>query len=180
MLISSEYAELNRRMHERPEYGISGTKYVEVVRQMAKAYNTASILDYGCGKRTMEQGLGFPIANYDPAISGLEARPEPADIVVCTDVLEHIEPEFVSEVLDDIQRCTRRALLATVAVVPAAKLLPDGTNPHRSIHPWEWWFRQLDWRWRMTNFADHKSMFLFIGEPRIGAAYGAEDLRRSA
>ena len=166
MLISREYADLNRRMHEQPDFGIIGQRYVGIVREMARAYDTRSILDYGCGKRTIEAGLGFPIANYDPALEGLDSPPDPADIVVCTDVLEHIEPECVDAVLDDIRRCTRRAFMATITVVPAQKPLPDGTNPHRSVHPWEWWLEKLNMRWRMTNFQDFRKYFLYIGELR--------------
>ena len=166
MLISKEYAELNRQMHEQPEFGIIGQRYVEIVREMSASYQTKSILDYGCGKRTMEKALGFDIANYDPAIPGLDKSPMPADIVVCTDVLEHIEFPCLDEVLIDLRRCTKRAFMAVITVVLAGKTLPDGTNPHRIIAPFDWWLPRLNLLWRMTYFNDLKKRFIYIGEPR--------------
>lgn len=165
MLISREYVEQNRRMHERPEYGVIGHTYANIAAGLANHYRTASILDYGCGKRTLEQALGFPILNYDPAIDGLDGIPEPRDIVMCTDVLEHIEPECLDAVLDDMRRCTLVAMMAAITVVPAKKLLPDGTNPHKICEQWEWWHERLSKRWRMTNFVDMRKRFVWIGKP---------------
>ena len=165
MLISKEYAEINRRMHERPEYGVMGQTYAHIVSGLANQYRTASILDYGCGKRTLEKALGFPIWNCDPAIDGLDDTPAPRDIVACTDVLEHIEPECLDAVLDDMRRCTLRVMMSAITVVPAKKLLPDGTNPHKICEPWEWWHERLSKRWRLTNFLDMTKRFVWIGTP---------------
>lgn len=166
LLISKEYAEINRQMHSRPEYGVMGQEYAHIVEGLAKQYRTASILDYGCGKRTLERALGFPIWNYDPAIEGLDESPKPRDIVTCTDVLEHIEPECLDSVLDDMRRCTLKVLMSVITVVPARKLLPDGTNPHKICEPWEWWHERLNRRWRMTHFADMSKRFVWIGTPQ--------------
>lgn len=164
MLISQEYAELNRQMHERPEYGIEGQKYAEIVRDMCNAYGTLDVLDYGCGKQTLRAKLGWDIRGYDPALPGLDAKPEPADIVACTDVLEHIEPAYLDTVIADLRRCTRKVALLVIATQPAIKLLPDGTNPHKIVEPWQWWLPRLVSNWKMTNFQDHGKRFLFIGE----------------
>jgi hypothetical protein len=167
LLISQEYIEQNRLMHEQtPNYGVLGQRFAGVVRDMARAYGTQDVLDYGCGKCTMERALQWPIKNYDPCIPGLDAKPDPADIVVCTDVLEHIEPDCIDAVLDDLLRCTKRVFFCTVATVPAGRTLPDGSNTHKIVAPWEWWLHKMNDRWRMTNFQDHAKRFLFIGEPR--------------
>ena len=49
----------------------------------------------------MDLRLTFEIKEYDPAIPGKDSLPEPADIVVCSDVLEHIEPNYLLNVLVD-------------------------------------------------------------------------------
>lgn len=165
MLISKDYAELNRQMHARPEYGVEGQKYAAIVRGLAERARTYDILDYGCGKRTLECALGFPIKNYDPAIEGLDADPEPAQLVTCTDVLEHIEPECLEAVLDHIRSLTLGVAFLAIAVKPAQKLLPDGTNPHKIVHPWEWWMPKLQSRWRMIQFLDMGKRFIFAGTP---------------
>lgn len=122
---------------------------------MCEAAQTTDILDYGCGKRTLEEALGFPIANYDPAIPGLDEAPQPADIVSCTDVLEHIEPDCLPAVLSDIRRVTKRAVFLTIATRPAKKFLADGRNAHLIQQPARWWVEQL-WEagFRIRQFVD--------------------------
>jgi S-adenosylmethionine:diacylglycerol 3-amino-3-carboxypropyl transferase len=65
--------------------------------------------------------------------------PEPHDIVVCTDVLEHIEPDCLDDVLADIRRCTKKAALLVVATRPAMKTLSDGRNAHLIQEDFKWW-----------------------------------------
>jgi len=115
------------------------------------------ILDYGCGKGTLQTALGFRISEYDPAVEGKTDTPEPADIVICTDVLEHIEPECVDAVLGDLKRVTKRVLFATVCIIPAKKTLRDGRNAHLSIHPFHWWAEKFEERfnWRMFQSQGH-------------------------
>src|SRR6266576_3305387 len=94
VLITKTYRELNLRLHQTNEaYGTSGQCFAHIVAETARLLKTKSILDYGCGKRTLQAKLGFSIQNYDPALPGLDTKPLSEDIVVCTEVLEHIEPE---------------------------------------------------------------------------------------
>ncbi len=150
-------------MHEQPEYGVIGQTYANLVLALCDRFCSRDILDYGCGKRTMEKALGFHIQNYDPALPGFDSPPAPADIVVCTDVLEHIEPDCLDSVLDDMRRCTKKAFFSVVTVVPAVKLLPDGTNPHKICEPWEWWHERLSKRWRLLSFTDMRKRFVWVG-----------------
>lgn len=144
MLITESYRSLNARLHsERPDYGTSGQRYARIVLDLCRRLDTRDILDYGCGKRTLESALGFPIHNYDPCIQGLEKPPEAHDIVVCTDVLEHIEPECLDGVLADLYRCTRKRAFLLVATIPAVKFLADGRNAHLIQEEYEWWRDRL-------------------------------------
>lgn len=149
-LISAEYAALNMQMHvERLDYGIGGNKHVEtvkkLVRVLAKTQTTpVSVLDYGCGKGQLAKALAFPIFEYDPCIPGKTESPRPADIVICTDVLEHIEPDRLKYVLGDILRCMNRLGFFTIATGPAMKKLPDGRNTHLIQKPVQWWKAKLE------------------------------------
>lgn len=144
MLISESYREQNRLLHEqRLDYGANGHKHADQVRQLSELLESRDILDYGCGKRTLEDALGWDIKNYDPAFEELSLPPEPADIVVCGDVLEHIEPEHLEAVLDDIRRVTKRVALLTIATRPAKKTLPDGRNAHLIQQDMKWWLPKL-------------------------------------
>lgn len=153
MLITEAYRKLNAQKHSESErFGAYGHYLATQVRDLARQLGAASILDYGCGKRTLERALGFAIANYDPAIPGCEASPEPADLVVCTDVLEHVEPECLEAVLDDLRRVTRNTILITVDTRPAHKILADGRNAHLIVEPSRWWLPHLMARFDLVNF----------------------------
>lgn len=142
--ITEEYRDLNTQLHaSNSGYGASGYKWVQIVSQLATVLQTRNLLDYGCGKRTLEAALGFPIHNYDPAFKEYEKKPDPADLVICTDVLEHIEPECLDLVLSDIARCTRRMAFLNVSTRPAEKTLPDGRNVHLIQKSTNWWIKKM-------------------------------------
>jgi hypothetical protein len=163
LLISEEYRRLNEKLHEdRPDYGTSGHRWVVPVRELAREMGATSILDYGCGKRTLERELGFAINNYDPAVEGLDAAPEPADLVVCTDVLEHIEPECLEDVLDDLQRVTKGFGFFNIATRPAVKTLADGRNAHLIVEKARWWLEHLWDRFDIVQFNDLGGDFIVI------------------
>jgi hypothetical protein len=70
------------------------------------------------------------IQHYEPAVVEWADMPEPYEMVACLDVLEHIEPALLDNVLDDLQRVTKSIGLFTVSTVEAMKVLPDGRNAH--------------------------------------------------
>lgn len=142
--ISAEYLSLNQKMHEREDFGAMGYKCTDVVIDMAKAIKAESVLDYGCGKGSLAKKLPFPIWEYDPAIPGKGDVPRPADLVVCTDVLEHIEPEMLENTLRDLARCVLKAGYFVIHTSKAAKQLPDGRNTHLIQEGAEWWTNQLE------------------------------------
>jgi hypothetical protein len=163
MLITEPYRQLNAQLHkEREDYGIGGHRYARQVQDLARQTGANTILDYGCGKRTLERALGFQIDNYDPAIPGCEAAPNAADLVVCTDVLEHIEPACLDAVLDDLKRVTREIIVLTVATRPAKKTLADGTNAHKIIESSRWWLPKIMARFELMNFAGNEAEFFAI------------------
>lgn len=155
-VITEEYRALNRKLHEsRADYGAgySTSKWYPHIANFAKGVGARSILDYGCGKGGLGRALSHVIVQgYDPAIPGKDATPEPADMVVCTDVLEHIEPELLDNVLDDLKRCTLKACFLTVATRPAQKILEDGRNAHLIQEKAEWWLPKLMARWELRMF----------------------------
>ena len=162
MLITPAYERLNKRLYDvEPEYGTSGKTWAKYVRKCAQD-NPGSILDYGCGRRTLEQELGYPIQNYDPAIPGYDAPPEPAHCVACTDVLEHIEPECLDAVLDDLKRVTQAVGFFVIATRPAAKVLADGRNAHLINRPIEWWLPQIWERFTISQVTNLGILFIVI------------------
>lgn len=150
-LISPAYVEEQRLLHRRPEgYGGKGSKWAAAVLGLARELDATSVLDYGCGRGTLAatlRGLDdsgiIRVDEYDPAIKGKNALPSFADLVTCTDVLEHIEPACLDAVLAHLRALARKAVFVVVATRPASKFLSDGRNAHLIIEPAEWWLERV-------------------------------------
>lgn len=147
-LISADYRRLNQELHEKNlAYGVGGGKHATLVKKLYKILQKTtefvSVLDYGAGKGYLAKELPFPIAEYDPAIPGKTESPKPADLVLCTDVLEHIEPERLRLVLFDLKRCIKQVGYFTIHTGPAAKTLSDGRNTHLIQKDLKWWRSKL-------------------------------------
>lgn len=146
MLISTEYRDLCNQLHrEDPEWGNSvHPRNVQVLLECCKRLGTYDVLDYGCGKGALQRKFPYEIKEYDPAIVGKHNKNIPSDIVVCFDVLEHIEPECLNDVLKDIARCTLKLALINIATGPANAKLSDGRNAHLIQKPFSWWKEELE------------------------------------
>jgi hypothetical protein len=168
-LISSEYRELNARLHrENLAFGVGGGKHAKTVLKLCERIKTTSVLDYGCGKGYLAKSLDFPIWEYDPAIPGKDETPRPADLVVCTDVLEHIEPERIQFVLDDLRRVTRKVGFFVIHMAAAQKTLPDGRNTHLLQRDRKWWKKQLGKFFQVGQINEvGKELYVVVG-PKAG------------
>lgn len=147
--ITPEYLESQKELHRRPKgYGGSGDKWTMTVRNLIFAHGCASVLDYGCGQGTLSSALkkmGFKITDYDPAIKGKDEieKYKTFDMVICTDVLEHVEPDRLAVVIDHLYRLTDKVLFLVIATRPSNKFFPDGRNVHLTIEPASWWAERL-------------------------------------
>jgi hypothetical protein len=153
MLISPDYLALQQQLHRQGRYGVSSGKWADVVRELAAREDCADILDYGCGQGQLQAALGEVVREYDPAIAGKDADPAPADLVVCTDVLEHIEPEHLDEVLLHLRAKTMKRLFFAIALRPAGKTLADGRNAHLIVETAAWWLDRLAPYFRVLEHA---------------------------
>lgn len=166
-LISDEYRLLNAEMHEKiPEYGVNGREYVDQIASLAERLGTKDILDYGCGKGTLGMHFPYTVKQYDPAIPKHADLPSPADIVVCTDVLEHVEPKLIGSVLDHLGSLTKKVLFCTIALEKAMKTLPDGRNAHLILEKAEWWFSALSTRLDVINYTRGEHHILVVCVPK--------------
>ena len=160
LLITDYHKKLNKQLHkaelkdehkEKELYGCSGHLYAGQVAvlagQIVKKHGSVTVLDYGCGRRSLQAMIppiiGMTLTNYDPCIAGVDGTPEPVDLVVCTDVLEHIEPECLENVLDDLQRVTKQVAFIVVSTRKAQKNYSDGQNAHKITEEQEWWRPKL-------------------------------------
>jgi hypothetical protein len=163
-LITDHYRALNLQLHHaRPHWGTTGHKWSGVLGSVCRRYGSSDVLDYGCGKQSLRRSFGASVRGYDPAIPELAATPEPADVVACLDVLEHIEPECIEAVLDHLGALTRRGALIVIATRPAIQILPDGRNAHLIQMPIGWWRSRLAKRFSVVyqqNIRDLECVFL--------------------
>lgn len=147
-LISPRYVELQRELHADPRgYGGRGRKWSDVVSELVATYDAGSVLDYGCGQGSLGNELrerGIICREYDPAIPGKDDMPMFADLVVATDVLEHVEPDRLPAVLQHLRALARTAVFVVVSTVETAKVLSDGRNAHLIVQPAEWWIQQIE------------------------------------
>lgn len=142
-LISPKYLMSQKEMHARRRgYGDRGHLWTDTVIELMRRYRAVSVLDYGAGQGSLGRALrevGHLCREYDPAIPGIDGRPTFSDLVVATDVLEHIEPRKLGNVLGHIRALARKAVFLVVATRPAEKLLPNGKNAHLIIEDEVWW-----------------------------------------
>ena len=150
-LISDEYRKQQSAMHDiYDDYGVAHRKHVRAIAKMVGMNGFTSLLDYGAGKCGLTRELarlareedvmdGLGITSYDPGVEKLSAMPDPAEFVVCIDVLEHVEPDYTENVLRHIQNLTTKLCYLSIALTPAAKTLPDGRNAHINLRPSNEW-----------------------------------------
>jgi hypothetical protein len=171
-LISEEYRELQRELHRNPEYGVASVGYAPLVAEVIRANNARELLDYGAGKGRLGQELKrilpvpLTIHHYDPAIPEWSAPPAPCELVACIDVLEHIEPDYLANVLDDLKRVVAKVGVFTVHTGPAAKVLRDGRNAHLIQQPISWWLPQFLARFEPVSFSRMPNGFWIIVEKK--------------
>ncbi len=167
MNATPEYAAIQTQFHkDRADYGVSGLRYADHVLSIAQKMNTRDILDFGCGKATLQKSLPFPIQNYDPFVEEYSKQPSPADLVVCTDVMEHIEPPYLRLVLEEIHSLSKQAVFFQIATGPAKKILPDGRNAHLIQENGNWWIARLIEHFDIRQFQDMTSGIVVLCTPR--------------
>lgn len=153
-LASPEYRNQLYETHLAIRWGTAGVHHSGVVRRYAQQIGAKTILDYGCGRGTLKGAVkSIPVTQYDPGIVEYSQLPAPADLVVCTDVLEHVERDLLSNVLRHIKSLATIGSFMIVALTSAKIVLPDGTNAHKIIESDEWWLTEL----RKHGFLVHRT-----------------------
>jgi hypothetical protein len=163
-LASDAYRKQLREKHRDGKWGGDGHSHAGAVRTFLQQLNGRTVLDYGCGRGTLANALaGTKVFEYDPGIKGKDALPKPADVVACTDVLEHIEPESLDAVLRHIYHLAAKGAYLVISTRPARELLPDGRNAHLIVKPPEWWLAELKkYGWQSVQSAEQKGLCVWL------------------
>lgn len=158
-LITEHYRAMQQEMHRNPDYGVASVHYAPLVKQVVDSMRATELLDYGAGKGRLGDALRqlnpmqpIQVRHYEPAVPEWSAPPQPCRLVTCIDVLEHIEPDLLDNVLDDLKRVTAEVGVFTVHTGPAIKVLPDGRNAHLTQQPPAWWLPRFLERFELVTF----------------------------
>ena len=164
MLISDDYRRQNAEIHAASAtWGVTPIETIKLIKHLCEKTKIESILDYGCGKGRLGKVLSC-VQSYDPAVPEFNLPPKPADLVVCTSVLEHIEPEYLDQTLDELKFLTWKLILLVVATVEDSKhTLSDGRNAHLIQESFEWWLPKLSSRWKISLIEVVDGAFTVVG-----------------
>lgn len=118
-------------------YGNSSFVYFDFVADIVRKRNPRSILDYGCGWSDLvcyfwNDGKRI-VHRFDPAIPRFKEMPDRQfDLILCTDVMEHIGIGDVDRVFSEMSGFSKNAFFV-ISTIPAQTILPDGRNAHITL-----------------------------------------------
>lgn len=172
-LITPEYLALQKDLHERFDYGWGGDS--EECNQIVRGFDgIETVLDYGCGQGLLGRLLrpDYEVEEYDPAILGKDEESARADVVVCADVLEHVEPDCLSGVLLHLRALTKKYAVLIIATKPSKKIMADGRSAHLIVEDAGFWFQKLTGLFNFERFEDRSHIgkgLLIVVTPREGS-----------
>lgn len=161
--ITPEYLELQKLLHLNPNYGVASLSFAPIVAEIIKKANIKSLSDYGAGKKNLLLGINnngikdieyFP---YDPAFPQYGV-PVASQLVCCIDVLEHIEPELIDNVIQDLAGIVTNLGFFSIHMGPAIKILADGRNAHLIQKPCSWWLAKIVKHFEIIQLMSHQIM----------------------
>lgn len=157
-----------------------GEEVADVFLRHAKPKQTDVVADLGCG--TGRGGLAiaevcevvlvdFALNSRDEAAMCLpfvkadlrQHIPVKADFAYCCDVMEHIPPESVDEVLDNVFEVAPKVFFQISLVDDSLGFL-IGQKLHLSVHPFEWWKEKLGARGKVRYWSDRGDTAIFYIE----------------
>lgn len=179
--------EKYRAIWERPEYrNVSpGESCVETFLDVARPKIGDAVIDFGCGTgraalKMKEAGLDVLLLDFADNCRDVAATELPFAIAdlrypivhqaafgYCTDVMEHIEPEHVEAVIQNVMACVDRCFFQ-ISLVPDAMGTLIGQQLHLSVHPMSWWretFERLGYRIEWQQNRDHLAALFFVSKP---------------
>lgn len=170
-LISDNYRQQQQQLHQsHDEYGMASVQFADEVSRIIDELQIKNLLDYGAGKGRLAQHLKVQndvrVIHYDPAIADFSHKPQPQEMLCCIGVLEHIEPEYLHAVLDDLLKLTLRIAFVTIHTGPAKQHLPDGRNAHLIQQRLDWWLPKLMLRFELFQLNRFNEGFAVILLPK--------------
>ena len=145
MSLYDTYIEQAKLIHQNDKKwrGTTVVKYIPIINEIIKSKQIKTILDYGCGK-AQNHPKSWNASKYDPAVPEFSTKPDNRfDLVISTDVLEHVPEDHVDEVIKDIFNYSDQWVFLTICTREAREILPNGMNAHATVKLEEWWNDKL-------------------------------------
>ena len=138
------------------------------------------LIDFGCGTgrpAAQFQRMGASVIGIDHASNCLDPNvninflkcclwdlpPDlESDYGYCTDVMEHIPPEKIDEVLSEISRVVRNKVFFQIATFPYGMGKRIGETLHLSVHGPEWWTAKLRKHWGSVIVSGTKNCIALV------------------
>lgn len=153
MFMNWKYTNQYIKIYEDvPQYGKTGRHYSKVLNHIIKSNNVNSLFDFGCGQNAKiinylnERFPSIKSRGYDPAIvyntelvSNIFPHGEKFDILISTDCLEHIPSDELPQCWQLFYELSPKCMFHAISTRKAQKILPDGTNAHKTVESPEWW-----------------------------------------
>ena len=181
-----ELIEAYKHLHEDETKftGISIVPFVVDLYSIIQYNKCKSLLDYGCGKavgytqnfKDIDPKKKIPNFNvplhtywgvedlslYDPGTLEYPTLPsKKVDVVLCTDVLEHIPEDDLGWLIRDIFNLSNKVVFLNVSTVLAIKTFTSGKykgeNVHVSVFDHAWWVDKIK-----TIHEDYKELKIYL------------------
>ena len=151
-LISPEYQAQIEKMHNKKPWGGACRGKAQMLNKYMIMSGAKSLLDYGCGRSDLKKEFdatyatySYIINEYDPGIPKLAGDPPVSDVVISFDVLEHVEPDKVDNVIKHIYDKCNMWTYHKICTRAATGAFPvTGKNLHLTIKPGYWWLQKFE------------------------------------
>ena len=158
LTISDEYKDAVTTEHRNHrDWGASAdTTIGHVILGILRKHSyITTILDFGAGKgslgRYIRERLDRTLewTDYDPGIPGIDELPYGTfDMVISSDVLEHVEPEKVEAVIQLLADKTKTVLVTDISCIYTGFTFGagpfEGQDLHLSVHEPRWWREKFE------------------------------------
>ena len=148
--ISKEYSTLMSQIHsDKVNFG-GDIKAFRVIDRLIIKYKIKSIIDYGCGKGDLifnikEKYPEIEVFGFDPGNPDFAILPtKQYQMIITSDVMEHIEPRFLNNVLEHINSLFTDIGYFYIATSPSKKDLSNGRNAHLIVAGPDYWREKIE------------------------------------
>lgn len=143
-----DYIKQYELLYKRKKnYGKTSIKLYDMLKKIINDLNISSVLDYGCGKSKLldliKKNKKIKIYRYDPAIKKYsKLTKNKTDLVICTDVLQHVPLYDLDRVLKEI-KSKGIYILFYIKCTNHKTKLPNGTYANCTVYDKKWWLEKL-------------------------------------